>query len=180
MDNWIGRVAAILAGGGGIVLLAMAVVTVGSVVGRAVPFLPSFPGDFELVEMGAAVTVFLFLPWCQLSGGQVAIEFVTRRFGRRVHAAFGMIGNAMLTGLSAVILWRMWLGFGEKFPFGSDGIRAALRLGERPYYTETSYDLLIPVWIPFGLCLPGAAWLVVTCASTTWNSARWMWTGGEP
>lgn len=179
METWVGRVAAILAGCGGVILLAMSGVTVLSVLGRAVPVLPVFPGDFELVEMGAAVCVFLFLPWCQISGGQVAIEIVTQRFGPRGHAAFGMLGNAVLTLMSAVLLWRMWLGFGEKFPFGSEGLRAALALGERPYFTETSYDLLIPVWIPFGLCLPGAFWLVVACAYTTWRSGRWLLSGGE-
>lgn len=180
VGTWIGRVAAVLAGCGGLVLLAVAVITVVSVLGRAVPVIPSFPGDFELVEMGAAVAVFLFLPWCQLSGGQVSIDFLSARFGAKAHAVFGLIGNVALTGVSGVLAWRLWLGFGEKFPFGADPLRAALGLGSKPYFTETTYDLQIPVWIAYALCLPGAFWLVVACGFTAWRSVGWVCAGGEP
>lgn len=180
MQSWIGRVAAALAVMGGCVLLAMALVTVIAVITRAVPMLPTVSGDFELVEMGAAVSVFLFLPWCQFSRGQVTVDILSQRLGARAHAALGCLGNGALTLLAVVILWRFWLGFGEKFPFGSERLRGVFHLGDRPYFTETSYDLLIPVWIPFALCLPGAGWLVVTCAWTTWQSFRWLRAGTEP
>lgn len=180
MEKMVNSVAAALAVLGGGVLFSMALVTVLSVLARAIPFVPALPGDFELVEMGAAVAVFLFLPWCQVSGGQVSVDLVSQRLGARVHAVLGFLGNLALTAVSGVILWRLWLGFGEKFPFGDEGVRDRLWLGDRPYFTETTYDLLIPVWIPFGLCLPGAVWLVVACLCSTWRSIEYIRVGVEP
>ena len=48
-----------------LVLIALILLTVVSVVGRAL-FSAPIPGDFELVEIGMAVAVFAFLPYCQL------------------------------------------------------------------------------------------------------------------
>ncbi|NNL36424.1 MAG: TRAP transporter small permease, partial [Silicimonas sp.] len=55
----------------GLVLTAMAIVTVISINGRSLIWagLAPVPGDFELVEIGCAVAVFGFLPYCHLYRG---------------------------------------------------------------------------------------------------------------
>ena len=64
-EGWFGRLLHILcdvcAGVGGLVLVGMALLTVVSVIGRAF-FNSPILGDVELVQLGTAVCVALFLP----------------------------------------------------------------------------------------------------------------------
>lgn len=178
----VSRLSGIAALFGGVVLVAMATVTTLSVIGRALPGsgLSAVRGDFELVEIGCAVAVFAFLPWCQVNRGHVRVDLVTERLPARGHAAFGLLGDAALTACSGVILWRLWLGFVEKFPHGSDAVRALLGMGPKPFFPETTYELQMPVWIPFGLALIGAALFVLACVASLWRSLNWTLTGAEP
>lgn len=61
---------------GGFVLTAIAAMSVVSSIGRA--FTPlglgSVLGDFEPVEAGTALTVFCFLPGCQLMRGHAMVD----------------------------------------------------------------------------------------------------------
>ncbi|MEM6897355.1 MAG: TRAP transporter small permease, partial [Pseudomonadota bacterium] len=52
---------------GGAILVALALMTLASIVGRWVNTGPirSIAGDYELVEAGVGIAVFAFLPWCQ-------------------------------------------------------------------------------------------------------------------
>ena len=129
--------------------------------------------------MGAAIAVFSFLPWCQLTRGQVSVEILSEKLGARAHAVLGLMGQIALLAVATVVFWRLWLGFGEKFPLGSDGLRSALALGSKPYFTETTYDLLIPVWISHAACLPGALWWVVAAAACVAQSLHWSLKGAE-
>ena len=73
---WLARTLALL---GGVVLVAMTLVTVVSIIGRAMisfGFGP-VPGDYELIEAGAAFAVFAFLPWCQLMRGHATVDVFT-------------------------------------------------------------------------------------------------------
>ncbi|QDY69008.1 TRAP transporter small permease [Qingshengfaniella alkalisoli] len=160
--RWFARTLAIAAG---FILLAMSAITIASVSGRALAGLGIRPirGDFELIEMGCAIVVFSVLPWCQVMRGHVTVDALAERLPARIGRGLTIIGNVALSLCSGVILWRLWLGFGERFPFGSDILRAVLSLGDKPFYVETSYELLIPVWIPYVLCLPGAVLFFVTC-----------------
>ena len=96
--RWLARVLALL---GGVVLVAITVMTCVSILGRAVVTLahtrdPAFfdwlvaaaqslvalgiapvPGDFELVEAGTGFAVFAFLPWCQLNRGHATVDLFT-------------------------------------------------------------------------------------------------------
>ena len=66
MIAWIYRLANWTAIFGGILLVAVTVMVVASVAGRAMIGLGlgPVPGDFELVEVGIGVAIFYFLPWC--------------------------------------------------------------------------------------------------------------------
>ncbi|PWR02325.1 hypothetical protein DKT77_12300 [Meridianimarinicoccus roseus] len=175
------RVSQGLALAGGLVLVGMACVTVGSVIGRALsPFgLAPVTGDFELVQLGCAIAVFWFLPLCQLRRGNVTVDLLSERFGPRGHALLGLLGNVALTLCSGVIALQLARGFGEKFPHGGPALRDALGLGAPPFFPETTYELQLPVWVPYALALLGAVWLVAVCAYTVARSVRWVARGAE-
>ncbi|RMH42337.1 MAG: TRAP transporter small permease [Alphaproteobacteria bacterium] len=184
-ERAVGRRLAVLCHGlayfGGLVLVALAVITVISIIGRAlVPFgLSPVRGDFELVEAGCAVAVFSFLPWCQLNRGHVTVDVFIQRLPDRVQAALGLVGDTLIAIISGVILWRLWAGFGEKFPYGDKAFRDALGMGPKPFFPETTYELEMPVWIPYGLAVVGAAMFFVVSVYTVWRALNWTLEGRE-
>lgn len=181
----VGRVLEALARGlayaGGLILVAIAIVTVLSIIGRALIFagLGPIKGDFEMVEMGCAIAVFFFLPWCQLKRGHVTVDILVDRMPRRAHAGFGLIGDLCVLIAASVIAWRLYLGFGEKFPYGSDALRESLSMGYKPFFAETTYELELPIWIPYGLALVGALIFVLVSAYSVWRSLNWTLAGQE-
>ncbi len=146
-----------LALAGGLALIAMTALTVLSVTGRGLVFagLGPVPGDYELVEMGAAFAIFCFLPWCQLQRGHVTVDLFMARAGPRANAAVDLIANLLLTAAAAVIFWRLWLGLLDKQRYG-----------------ETSFILGIPLWIGYAAAAVGAALFVLVSAYTTVRSLR--------
>lgn len=184
-ERRVGRVVATvsrwMAIGGGILLTGMAVMTVVSIIGRMFTDygLGPVPGDYELVANGCALAVFGFLPFCQLYRGHVTVDILTVQFPKQVQAIIGFLGDVLITIASIVILKQLWHGFGEKFPFGSDGMREALGMGYKPFFPETTYELEIPVWIPYGFALVGATMFVIVSLYTVWRSFNWMLQGEE-
>jgi TRAP-type C4-dicarboxylate transport system permease small subunit len=183
MERHIENLARGLAYSGGAILAAMSVMTVVSIIGRAldgVGPLGPVPGDYEMVANGCTIAVFFFLPYCQLKRGHVTVDIVIKSFPLRVQAVFGLLGDLLMTLASIVILRQFWFGFGEKFPYGSDAQRAALSMGYKPFYPETTYELEIPIWMLQGIALVGAAVFVIVCLFTLWRSAGWVRAGQEP
>ncbi|MEP2031160.1 MAG: TRAP transporter small permease [Paracoccaceae bacterium] len=166
---------------GGFILVAMALTTVVSIVGRALLSFGFGPvhGDYELVANGCALAVFCFLPFCQLNRGHVTVDIFLTLFPLRIQAVFGLIGDALIALVSLVMLRQLWFGFGEKFPYGSDETRETLGMGYKPFFAETTYELEIPVWIPYGLALVGAALFAVAALYTVWRSLNWVLEGRE-
>lgn len=173
--------ARLMAVGGGLLLTAMAVMTVVSIIGRMFTGfgLGPVPGDYELVANGCALAVFSFLPFCQLHREHVTVDILTSRFSRRMQAVTGLVGDLLITLASLVILKQLWHGFAEKFPYGSDGIREALGMGYKPFFAESTYELEIPVWIPYGFALVGAAMFAVVSLYTVWRATNWVLQGEE-
>lgn len=52
---------------GGIVLVAIALMSVASIAGRSL-FGKPVPSDLELIQIGCAICVAAFVPWCQMPG----------------------------------------------------------------------------------------------------------------
>lgn len=129
--------------GGGAVLLAVMVVTVASVIGRGL-FGRPIPGDFELVEIGCAVAVFAFLPYCQITRGNVVVDLFTRGFGARTRAWLDRLHALVLAAIAALFAWRLALGGVE--------LRAA---------GETSMILGVPIWWGFAPIVASSALLAV-------------------
>ena len=166
---------------GGTVLAGIALMTVVSIIGRAlIPFgLKPIKGDFELVEAGCAIAIFAFLPWCQIRRGHVTVDIFIQNLPSRVQAFLGLVGDTLLMVASYVILWRLWLGFGEKFPYGGDGFRQALGMGSKPFFVETTYELELPIWIPYAAALVGAALFFIVALYSVWRALNWVLDGRE-
>ncbi|MCF6445437.1 TRAP transporter small permease [Nereida sp. MMG025] len=168
-----------LAYAGGFILVALALVTVASITTRQL-FNAPIRGDYEIVANGCALAVFAFLPLCHYKRGHVSVDIVVDRLPDRLKAVFGLIGDVLIAGASLLILRQLWFGFGEKFPYGSETVRQTLGMGYKPYFAETTYELQIPVWIPYGLALIGAAIFAVTALYCVWRALNWVLEGQEP
>ena len=143
-----------LAVAGGVVLLGIVGVTVVSVVLREVTGRP-IPGDYELVEMGCAIAIFAFLPYCQIIGGNVLVEFVASRAPARLRALLDALSRIAYALIAALLTWRMALG-------GADMMR----------FAETTMVLAVPVWWAFVPIVPSVALLALACAATAAISLR--------
>lgn len=179
--RWIEALARGFAIAGGLVLTAAALITTASIVGRALLPLGLGPikGDYELVGTGCALAVFAFLPWCQLRRGHVTVDIFVSALPLRAQALLGFLGDTLITLAAGVILWRLYLGFGEKFPYGGDALRRALAFGARPYFPESTYELAIPFWIPYAIALIGAFVFFLVGLYTMWRSLNWVLDGQE-
>lgn len=166
---------------GGVVLTGIALMTVVSIAGRALIWAGRGPiqGDFELVELGVVIAIFSFLPWSQMNRQQVTVDILVDTFPPRIRTFLGMLGDMAMALASGVIAWRLWLGMGERMPLGSDAVRAAFMLGDRPYYLETSMILRLPVWYGYALAMVGAALFAIVCIYTVWRSLNWTIRGKE-
>lgn len=131
---------------GGLTLLAMMLMTVASVTLRGVIGKP-IPGDFELVEIGSAVAIFCFLPWCQATGGNVAVDFFTQKAGPRAMHLMEALGSLIYLLIAALLLWRL--------------IHGGLEMRQ---YGEQTMVLALPVWWSFVIIIPAMALLTLTCA----------------
>lgn len=148
LPRWLMTLVRLFAGIGGVALLAIMLVTVTSVTLRGLIGRP-IPGDYELVEIGSAIAIFCFLPWCQATGGNVVVDFFTQKAGPRLTHALDAMGDLVYLAIAALLLWRLSLG----------GV-------EMHEYDEQTMVLRLPVWWSFFVVLPAMALLVATCAAT--------------
>lgn len=148
------RIARWLAILGGAILAAMALLTTVSIAGRAA-FSAPVPGDFELVAIGTGIAVFAFLPWCQLTRGNVLVDFFMDRAPVRAKALCDALGGILYVLLGALLTWRMVFG-------GIDMYR----------YSELSLTLNFPRWTTFPVSVALMAFLIVVTAYTVRRSLR--------
>lgn len=91
--------------GSGLMLLAMALMSVYSIVGRSLLDAPVL-GDYELVQMMSAVAVTMALPWCQMVNGHVIVDFFTARAGARTNAVLDAMAALLLAICAFALAWR--------------------------------------------------------------------------
>ena len=151
-----------LAMAAGFVLAAMAIITVISITGRGLIWagLGPIPGDFELVEIGAAVAVFGFLPYCHLSRGHVTVDVLVNLFPKTLFNVLTFLADLVICVISVVVAWRLWYGLQEKLAYG-----------------ESTMILGAPLWYGYVLSFVGAVWMVVISAFVLWRDARTIFRG---
>lgn len=160
--EWLARVLAIL---GGLVLVAITLLTVVSITGRAFvrQGLGPIPGDFELVEAMTAFAVFSFLPWCQLRRAHATVDVFTSFLSPRVNRFIDLVSEVLMTLVIVLVAWRLWHGMQDK-------IR----------YQETTFILQFPVWWGFAAAMVAASVAVVVSFYMTLVRVREVLTGGAP
>ncbi|AHM04969.1 TRAP dicarboxylate transporter, DctQ subunit, unknown substrate 3 [Roseibacterium elongatum DSM 19469] len=185
-EQAVGRVIKHIAGAmalaGGAILTLIGLMVCASILGRQLDglwILGPIRADYEMVEIGSALAVFCFLPWCQFNRGHVAVDLVANALPARARAVLGLLGDILIAAAAFVMVWRLWAGFGEKLPYGSDALRAALGMGYRPFFPETTYELQMPIWVPYGLAVIGAALFFLTALYTVWRALNWVLSGAE-
>lgn len=159
------RLARMTAWLGGLLLLAVALMVVASVLGRALIGigLGPVPGDFELVEMGVAAAVFFSLPWCSLRGGHATVDVLHDRLPAWAQQTVNWLSDSLMLLVWLVLSWQLWLG-----------------LLEKKEYLETTFILQWPVWWAYALCLAGAVVGCLCHAAQLLVRLGWLrWRGAE-
>lgn len=113
--------------------------TVASIVGRSA-FRAPVPGDVEITQLGIAWAISLCLPWCQLHGGNIIVDFFTQRAGQRTLRVLDAVGCVLLALMAALLAWRT-----------AAGALAVHGAG------ETSMILGMPGWWVYAGLAPGLA-----------------------
>ena len=109
---WIFRSAKWSAIVGGLVLCAITLMSVASITGRALigVGLGPVPGDFEMVEVGTALAVFFFLPWCYLKGGHATVDLFYMHLPKSMKWLVDTFSDVIM-----LVLWLAKLVVEEKF-----------------------------------------------------------------
>ncbi len=122
---------------GGVVLIAMAAMTVFSVAGRTF-FNSPILGDIELVQLGLAVCVATFLPYTQFRNANIIVDFFTTKASESSQRRMDALGAFLYACCTALIAWRVYAG--------------AVMSYENQ---EASMLMNLPLWIPYALMVPG-------------------------
>ena len=135
----INRVAWLFAMLGVLCASLVALMTVLSVGGRAALSQP-IPGDVELTQLGVALCISLCLPWCQVHGANIIVDFFTQKVAPRRQALLDGVGAIALAAMTALLAWRTAVG--------------AVSIHEAG---ETSVILGLPMWWTYAMLAPGLA-----------------------
>jgi len=139
---------------GGAILTGITLMAVASIIMRSLGFQP-IQGDFELVQVVLAGCIALMLPWCQLQGGNLTVDFFTVRLQRKKQRGLDAVGSLLFAIVMAVLTWRTWAG--------AIGAHAS---------HESTMILGFPLWIGYAAMIPG---LLLTTLSAL-HTARVAWT----
>ena len=151
------RLAQALAVVGGLSLTGVALMSLYSVVMRNL-FGAPIVGDFELAQMGCAVSVAAFLPFTQLRNGNILVDFFTQKASARTRARLDGLGAAVVGVVLGLLAWRTGVG-------GLDALRN----------DETTMIMGLPVW--WGYAAMAASIAVASAAA--FHGAWRHWALGE-
>ncbi len=131
------RASKVLAITGGLIFVAIVIMSIVSIVGRKLYSAP-VPGDVEMLQMAAAFASASFFAYCHLNGGDVKVDFFTAKASEKTVHRLDAFGSFLVGAFGALITWRAGVG--------------ALAIKEAG---ETSMILGWPVWVAQMLMLPG-------------------------
>lgn len=142
------KLCAVLAG---VLLTGITLMTCASLIGRNTTG-ATLVGDFELTGVAAGAAIALFLPWCQLSRGNIIVDFFTASLKPATNERLDRIGAFILAASLLLLAWRTTLG----------GINA--------YSTRSGTMMLgFPEWIVYAFMVPP---MVLTAVIGFWQAVR--------
>ncbi len=123
---------------GGLVLAAIALMSVASITGRALSGmgLGPVPGDFELVEAGTALAVFCFLPWAHLRRGHATVDLFWNAFPSWLQRVLETVADALMLVVWLLLVWRMGVSMIDYRGYG-----------------EVTFILQFPVWWGYAVAM---------------------------
>lgn len=128
---WIGKIVRWWALAGGVLTLGLALMTAGSAVSNLTIGKP-FAADYELVKHIIAIAIFMFLPYCQITGSNVSVDIFTERMKPRPKAAMGVFSSLLAIGFALLMLVQMY-----------GGLQSYVK------YREVTPVLKLPLWTAF-------------------------------
>ena len=141
---------------GGLLLAGLAVMTAASAASNIL-FARPFSADYELVKHFVAVAIFMFLPYCQLSGANVSVDIFTEKMSERAKSAMGFVASLLAIAFAAILFRQMLLG-----------MESYIR------YPETTPVLRLPLWTAFPPMLFSLLLLLVAALLTAFDGWRGM------
>lgn len=145
---------------GGLVTAGLAVMTAASAVSNIL-FEAPFSADYELVKNFIGVAVFMFLPYCQLTGSNVTVDIFTEHMSEAKKAAMAGFSSLFAIAFSALLLRQMTLGM----------------LGYMRY-PEVTPVLKLPLWTAFPPMLVSLALMLLAAIITAVDA--WRGIRGRP
>ncbi len=140
------RLARLFAYAGGAVFLLLLGMSLVSILGRKLWATP-VNGDMELMEMGAAVAIAAFLPYCAIRGDHIKVEAFTSWASVAARRWLDAMAYALFTGVAALLTWR-----------------TALQVVEAHENLDSSALLAIPLWMALAGIVPSLALLTLCTA----------------
>jgi hypothetical protein len=141
------------------VLTLIAVLSVVSIIGRSMTSIGLGPvrGDFELVEMGAALAIFCFMPWTQLRRAHAAVDLFWGLTPKALKPPLTVFSDVLMLGLWVILVWRMGVAMGDYHATG-----------------ETTLVLLLPVWWGYAVSMVPAVLGLIAYAWKLGESLGWL------
>lgn len=102
----------------GLLLTAITFMTCGSLIGRNL-LGATIVGDFELSGAAAGAAVALFMPWCQLTRGNIIVDFFSAKASAATKERLDRTGALLLAVMMALLAWRATLGGISAYRAGS-------------------------------------------------------------
>jgi TRAP-type C4-dicarboxylate transport system permease small subunit len=183
MHNLATRAARFMAICGGLVLALLILLICISVVGRSLNGVlhgwigTAFPavsawllqagvgpinGDFELVEVGVAFSIFSFLPLCQIFGGHASVDIFTSKLPRGVSRGLQMVIDTVFAIALIVMAYQLYKGMLSKLSYG-----------------DTTFLLQFPIWWAYAASLVGAVMAAVISVYVAWVRIMELATGQD-
>jgi TRAP-type C4-dicarboxylate transport system permease small subunit len=168
---------------GGLMLVALIILTTLSITGRSISkFLHTdlggifgafgqwlidigvdeINGTYELTEAGVAFAIFAFFPICQFYGAHATVDIAVSGLGSRVVQVIRAFWEIVLTATIIFITLRLY-----------DGMLRYLNNG------ETTLFLQFPVWWAYAASVGAAVIACITAVYCAWTRLREAWSGHD-
>jgi TRAP-type C4-dicarboxylate transport system permease small subunit len=157
----IGRLVRLLALTGGGILLGIAGLVTTSVLLRMITG-AGIDGDFEMVQVGAAIAAFCLFPLCLAIRGNIFVDTFTSRLPARWSAVLDGLWDTLFGLIVLIIAARMVVGSMDQF-----------------ISKTTLMVIAIPTWWAVALCAGLAGFLGVTALAVGLRMLRGRAAGGQ-
>lgn len=139
---------------GGVIFALLSLLTVTSITGRSLFLLPVM-GDYELVEVGSGIGIFLALPYTQLQREHIVVDLIAGVTSRGKLLALDALAAIVFGVVMTILSWRLFFG-------AMDFISSR----------ETSMLLSIPRWWSYLIIIPSCVMTALACAVTSIREIR--------